>query len=149
MTTPESTATRSISVDRFIPASPERVWASITQPEHLAKWWAPGNIEPTVGHQFILEMPGWGNVACEVLEVHEHDLFIYTFADWTLTWRVIAEGHGTRLLLEHSGFDLERPDHKFAFDNMGPGWRDEVLPRLSQVIDAELDAESSRSSESS
>lgn len=144
MTSPDSSALDAISVDRFIAAPPERVWTAITDPEHLARWWVPGNIEPAEGHEFVLEMPGWGNVECEVVEVHEPELLIYTFADWTLTWRVIAEGHGTRLLLEHGGFDLTRPDHQFAFDNMGPGWRDEILPRLGQLIDAELDAESAR-----
>jgi uncharacterized protein YndB with AHSA1/START domain len=87
-----------------------------------------------VGHRFVIEMQGWGNVACEVLEVVEHERFVYTFADWTLTWTLVAEGTGTRLLLEHSGFDLDNPQHRFAFDNMGPGWRDEVLPRLVDVI---------------
>jgi hypothetical protein len=47
-----------------------------------------------------------------------------------LTWRLVAEGHGIRLLLEHSGFDLDDERERVAFDRMGPGWRDAVLPRL-------------------
>lgn len=46
-----------------------------------------------------------------------------------------AEGNGTRLILVHSGFDLDNPQHRFAFDNMGPGWRDEVLPRLAATTE--------------
>ena len=70
---------------------------------------APGNIEPTVGHEFLLEMPGWGNVACTVLQVEPELLLVYTFADWTLRWRLEPEGHGTRLFLEHAGSDLDNP----------------------------------------
>jgi uncharacterized protein YndB with AHSA1/START domain len=81
-------------------------------------------------------MPGWGNVPCEVLEVVEPERLVHTFADWTLTWRLVPEGTGTRLFLEHAGFDLDRTDHRFAFDQMGPGWRDEVLPRLAAVAEA-------------
>jgi hypothetical protein len=49
--------------------------------------------------------------------------------------RLVAEGTGTRLFLDHSGFDLDNPQHRFAFDNMGPGWRDQVLPRLATLLE--------------
>jgi len=129
------TDTPSITVDQFIGRPPDRVWAALTTPDQLARWWAPGDIEPTVGHRFTMEMPGWGNVPCEVLEAVEPERLVHTFADWTLTWTLVAEGAGTRLLLEHSGFDLSRPDHRFAYEQMGPGWRDEVLPRLTALVE--------------
>ena len=127
--------TETITVDQFIARPPASVWEAITTPELLAMWWVPGNIEPEVGHEFLLEMPGWGAVPCVVLDVDEPHRLSYTFADWTLTWNLVAEGSGTRLFLEHSGFDLTNPQHRFAFDNMGPGWRDDVLPRLAGVLD--------------
>ena len=128
--------TKTVTVDQFIAASPEDVWTAICTPEGLAKWWVPGDIEPTVGHDFLLEMPGWGNVACTVVEVEDERLLVYTFADWTLRWTLAPEGKGTRLILEHSGFDLDNPQHQFAFDSMGPGWRDEVLPRLAETVES-------------
>jgi uncharacterized protein YndB with AHSA1/START domain len=127
--------TQSITVDQFIAAAPQQVWEAISTPEGLAKWWVPGNIEPVVGHEFLLEMPGWGNVACRVLEVETDRLLVYTFTDWTLRWTITSEGKGTRLILEHSGFDLDNPQHRFAFDTMGPGWTDEVLPRLAATVE--------------
>ena len=60
-----------ITVDQFIARPPGRVWTALTTPELLAAWWVPGDIEPTVGHEFLLEMPGWGAVPCVVLEVDE------------------------------------------------------------------------------
>ena len=131
-----TTATDTITVDQFIPRPPPRVWQALTTPEQLAGWWVPGDIAPVVGHRFLLEMPGWGNVPCEVLEAVEPERLVYSFADWTLTWRLVAEGAGTRLFLDHAGFDLDKPDHRFAFDNRGPGWRDEVLPRLASLVEA-------------
>jgi uncharacterized protein YndB with AHSA1/START domain len=127
--------TQSVTIDQFIAAAPARVWTAVTTPEGLANWWVPGNIEATVGHEFLLEMPGWGNVACQVLEVDPEHVIAYTFADWSLRWTLTPEGAGTRLILEHSGFDLDNPQHKFAFDSMGPGWRDEVLPRLASQVE--------------
>jgi hypothetical protein len=41
-------------------------------------------------------MPGWGAVACEVVEVIPEQKLVYTFNEtWTLTWRLVAEGTGT------------------------------------------------------
>ncbi|MFZ1179363.1 MAG: SRPBCC domain-containing protein, partial [Mycobacterium sp.] len=51
-----------------------------------------------------------------------------------LTWRLEAEGTGTRVFLEYSGFDLEDKRMARAFKRMGAGWRDAVLPRLAAVI---------------
>jgi uncharacterized protein YndB with AHSA1/START domain len=121
----------SISVDQFIPAPPAKVWRTLTEPELFARWWAPGDISAVVGHRFHIQMPGWGPVSCEVLEVEPHERLVYTFnSNWTLTWRLVAEGKGTRLLLEHSGFDLDDKRDRAAFDRMGRGWRSMVLPRL-------------------
>lgn len=50
-------------------------------------------------------------------------------------WILVAEGSGRRVLLEHSGFDLDRPADRFAFEQMGPGWRDDVLPRLAVLVE--------------
>ena len=37
---------QTITVDQFIARPPERVWAALTTPELLARWWAPGDIAP-------------------------------------------------------------------------------------------------------
>jgi uncharacterized protein YndB with AHSA1/START domain len=131
-----STPIGTITVDQFVAAPPTRVWRGLTEPDQLAKWWTPGDIAATVGHHFHLQMPGWGAIPCEVLEVDEPELFVYTFGDWTLTWRLVAEGRGTRLLLEHSGFDLDDKRARDAFDRMGPGWRETVVPRLVALVES-------------
>ncbi|MDT3445698.1 MULTISPECIES: SRPBCC domain-containing protein [unclassified Pseudofrankia] len=129
----EST-TATITVDQFIAAPPSKVWRSLTDPDLHARWWVPGDIAPIVGHRFHLQMPGWGPVACEVLEVEPARKLVYTFnATWTLTWRLVAEGTGTRLLLEHSGFNLDDKRDRDAYERMSGGWRD-ILPRLTAAL---------------
>jgi uncharacterized protein YndB with AHSA1/START domain len=97
------------------------------------------DLAAVVGHRFHLEMPGWGSIPCEVTEVEPHERFVYTFnGNWTLTWRLVVEGTGTRLLLEHSGFDLDDKRSRDAFERMGPGWRDEVLPGLARLVTDQL-----------
>ena len=133
MTTP----TKTVTAEVFISKPPPRVWAALTSGEELAKWWAPGDIRPVVGHTFLMQMGQWGQVACEVSEVEDGRRLVYTFGDWTLSWDLEAEGPGTRLRLEHSGFDLTRPRDQFAFEHMGPGWSHMVLPRLERLLAGE------------
>ncbi|WP_020107695.1 SRPBCC domain-containing protein [Nocardia sp. 348MFTsu5.1] len=127
-----------ISVDQFIATDPANVWRTLTEPELVEQWWAQGDIRPVVDHEFTVDMPGFGRQPCRVLEVAEPSRLVYTFTtNWTLTWTLSAEGDGTRLFLEHSGFDLDDARMAAAYERMGPGWRDEVLPRLANLA-AEL-----------
>ena len=98
----------------------------LTDPALHAKWWAAGDVRPVVGHAFTLDMGPWGHQRCEVLAVEPERLFSYSFAPETLgtviTWRLEPEGEGTRLTLEHSGFDVSSPMGRMAFEGMGQGW---------------------------
>lgn len=126
-----------IQLTRFIPHPPTKVWAALTQPELHAKWWVAGDVRAVVGHCFSLDMGTWGQQPCEVIAVETEKLFSYSFApgtlDTTVTWRLHAEGTGTRLSLEHSGFDLDSPLGKSAFHGMGNGWPT-VLARIDSVL---------------
>ncbi len=131
--------TETIHVDQFLAQPPAKVWRMLTEPERLASWWAAGDIRPEVGHRFSLDMGRWGMQACTVTAVEEEQLLSYTFSegrmDWTITWRLEAEGAGTRLFLEHGGFDLDDPQHADAFTNMSRGWAGSVLPHLAKLLE--------------
>ncbi|MFG2818952.1 SRPBCC domain-containing protein [Kitasatospora sp. NPDC048365] len=133
MTEPRTT----IELDRFLPHPPAKVWHALTDPRTHARWWAAGDIRAEVGHRFTLDMGPWGEQPCEVLAVEPERLLRYSFAedtlDTTLTWRLVPEGTGTRLLLEHAGFDLDSPLGRSALDGMGHGWP-HVLDRLAATL---------------
>lgn len=126
-----------IHVDQFLPHPPAKVWRMLTEPDRLASWWAAGDIRATVGHTFTLDMGGFGRQPCTVTDVDEERLLAYTFAEdsmgWTITWRLVAEGSGTRLFLEHGGFDLDDPAHRNAYEKMSRGWPS-VLARLERGL---------------
>ena len=132
-----TTATESIVIEQFIRKPPARVWAALTSPEEIARWWAPGDIKPVVGHKFTLDMGSWGQQPCEILEAVEPERLVYSFTpDWTLTWKLVPEAGGTRLVFEHSGFDLSNPQQRFAFENMGSGWK-KILPHFAGLLEKE------------
>jgi len=128
-----------IDCDEFIPHPPETVWRALTEPELLARWWAPGDVRAEVGHTFSLDMGPWGRQSCRVLEVQEGRLLRYSFGegvlDSTVTWRLAPEGSGTRLFLTHDGFDLDSPVGGQAYDGMGNGWPT-VLSRITPALTA-------------
>lgn len=125
-----------IEVEQSYPQSPSAVWRALTEPSLLAQWWAEGDVRPEVGHRFELDMGQWGMQPCEVLAVEPERLFKYRFTEnWTLTWRLFDEGGRTRLVLLHEGFDLSRPQDRFAIENMGKGWP-VLLGKLGKVLES-------------
>ena len=128
-----------IEMSHFLDHPPAAVWRALTDPEIHAKWWAAGDVKAVVGHRFTLDMGPWGKQPCEVLAVEEGRLLRYSFApgalDTTITWRIEPEGTGTRLHLEHAGFDLDSPLAKAAFEGMGGGWP-KVLQRIAPAIES-------------
>lgn len=127
-----------IHLEQYIPHPPSRVWEALTDPALHARWWAAGDVRPVVGHRFTLDMGPWGQQPCEVLAAEPERLLSYSFAPGTLdtaiTWRLAPEGEGTRLTLEHSGFDLDSPLARQAFQGMGSGWP-RVLERIEPLLD--------------
>ena len=127
-----------IRLVRLYAQSPAKVWRALTTPELVARWWAPGDIRAEVGHRFDMDMGRWGKQPCEVLAVEPERLFSYRFAQPTLdtiiTWQLEPEGDGTRVTLVHSGFDLQSPLVRSAYEGMKPGWPG-ILERIATTLE--------------
>ncbi|GHJ91245.1 hypothetical protein SNE510_07640 [Streptomyces sp. NE5-10] len=127
-----------ITCEKFLPHPPAAVWRALTDPDLHARWWAAGDVKPVVGHRFALDMGNFGSQPCEVTAVEDERLLAYRFAegtlDTTLTWSLRPEGEGTLLVLTHTGFDLDSPVGRQAYEGMGKGWP-HVLNRLPGALD--------------
>jgi uncharacterized protein YndB with AHSA1/START domain len=139
-----------IRVDQFLPHPPAKVWRALTEPDLVAKWLMPGDFQLRVGHRYTMQavaVPATGfsgTVAAEVLAFEPEKLLCIGWrdadpasesdADWTVTWTLEPEGRGTRLFLEHAGFDPDNPVQQRARGIMGGGWRSRVLPALEAVL---------------
>ena len=137
-----------VRVDQFFPHPPERVWRAITTPDLVARWMETTDFAAEVGHRFTVaghrvEATGFsGTVAATVLAVEPPRLLRVSWGDaavadgptTTVTWVVEAEGRGTRLFLEHAGFDPDDPTAQLSRRIMGGGWRTLVMRRISEVL---------------
>lgn len=103
----------------------------------------PNDIKPVLGHWFeLLADPvpaagfAGGPVACEVLAVEPERLLSISWGpEWTVTWRLVPEGDGTRLFLSHEGFDPDDDFQRMSRRIMGGGWRTGVPKALARVLD--------------
>jgi uncharacterized protein YndB with AHSA1/START domain len=128
-----------IRLERRFPHPSAAVWAALTTPDLLARWWAPGDIAPVVGHRFTLDMGSWGLQQCEVLAVEPGESIAFLFSegnlDTTIMWRLESVEDGTVLHFEHAGFRLDTPMGRQAIEGMGNGWPG-LLSRIDGVLAA-------------
>ncbi|MDF5754518.1 SRPBCC domain-containing protein [Spongiactinospora sp. TRM90649] len=150
---PEDTDdTGTVRVDQFLSHPPAKVWRALTEPDLIARWLMPGDFRLEVGHRYTMRataipVTGFsGTVLAEVLAFEPERMLRVGWqdadpgsaanADWTITWTLFPEGTGTRLFLEHAGFDPDNPLQQRARSIMGSGWRGAVMRGLIAALDA-------------
>ncbi|WP_419997152.1 SRPBCC family protein [Streptomyces boninensis] len=147
-----TTDTTELHVDQFFPHPPAKVWRALTEPELIARWMMPGDFRLEIGHRYRMQampMPGTGfsgTIDAEVLGYEPEKSITVRWqdaapegspADFTISWRLEPEGHGTRLFLSQSGFDPDDEMAQRARQIMGGGWTSRVFPALEAAL-AEL-----------
>ncbi|HWB10999.1 MAG TPA: SRPBCC domain-containing protein [Pirellulales bacterium] len=137
--------TKAIRREVLIPQPREQVWRALTDRTALAEWMYPNDIEPRVGHHFTFQVPpnpkvGFDGliVRCEVLECEPPDRLVFSWSagglgDSRVSFRLEAHGEGTRLLFEHSGFDVSQPWGEQAYRGAEFGWA-KMLKQLAAVV---------------
>ena len=69
----DTTATRTVVIERVFPHPPEKLWRALTENSLVAQWMLKNDFEPVVGRRFQFRsepMQQWdGVIDCEVLVV--------------------------------------------------------------------------------
>jgi uncharacterized protein YndB with AHSA1/START domain len=130
----------------LFPQPPECVWRGIADSAALAEWMFPNDFEPRVGHRFTFRVPanpavGFEGlvVRCEVRECEAPKRLVFSWAvagpvaDTRVSFELEPEGDGTRLIFEHSGFDLSQPGGNQALKGAEYGWA-KMLGQLGAVV---------------
>lgn len=140
--------TNTIRRDIQLPQPREQVWQAITDSATLAQWLYPNDFEPRVGHHFTFRVPANPKanfdgmvVSCEVLECEPPSRLAFSWSaafgpvvNTRVIFQLEADGDGTRLHLEHSGFDLTHPFGEQALKGGEYGWA-KMLKQLVTVVD--------------
>lgn len=105
---------RDLRFEAVYPFPPERVWRAITDRDELTQWLMANDFEPRTGHRFQFrgkaKAGSEGAVECEVIEMEKPRQLTYRWVSGNLNTIVrfrleSADDGGTRLILEHSGFE--------------------------------------------
>lgn len=130
------------------PVPPAQVWQSLANSSALTEWMFPNNFEPRVGHRFTFEVPpkpefGFEglSVQCEVLQCDEPRLLVFSWsagelAGTEVSFKLKPVANGTRLIFEHSGFDVSQSFGKQALSGAEYGWS-EMLDQLNRIVSGE------------
>ena len=133
---------RAVILEQEYPYPPDRVWRALTDSKALAEWLMPNDFQPKVGHKFQFNVgPQWGwrgFVECEVLEIDELRRLAYSWVGdpkhpvTFVTWILTPVAGGTRLRLEHTGFQGVRG----LMDKLilGSGWKGMLKKSLPAAI---------------
>jgi uncharacterized protein YndB with AHSA1/START domain len=131
--------TNTIRRELTFPQSPETVWRALTDSAALAEWMYPNDFEPRVGRPCsfrVLPDPLGefdGIIHCEVLTCVPPSELVFTWVggavNTRVSYRLEPNGTGTRMIFEHSGFELKQ-----AFKGAGQGWN-MMHGKLAKVLE--------------
>ena len=134
----------SVEVGQFLAQPPERVWQALTDPALLARWLMPNDFKPVIGHAFTFRTEpvpqhGFdGVVHCEVLALEPPRLMRFSWRsdviDTVVSWSLVPEGAGTRLLITQDGFDETDPRQRMVMGILGGGWRGHLIRQLGTLL---------------
>jgi uncharacterized protein YndB with AHSA1/START domain len=138
--------TKTIRREIAIPQPREQVWRAITDSATLAEWMFPNDFEPRIGHRFTFRVPGNPKmnfdglvVRCEVLECEPPSRLVFSWSaggpveNTQVSFQLEPDGEGTRILVEHSGFDIAQPWGEQAFAGAEFGWA-KMFKQLAIVV---------------
>jgi uncharacterized protein YndB with AHSA1/START domain len=113
----------------------ERVWRALVDPAELRIWLMPTDFVPEVGRRFTLDDPRLGVIRGEVLDVAPPRLlrcrWSGTFGETVVTFELTPVAEGTRLRLEHAGWEMRAEPDRDGFDQ---GWGDKLARDLPAVL---------------
>lgn len=142
-------ALESIVNELYLPYTPEQVWGALADSAALERWLMPNDFVARVGHRFTFRTapvpPHFdGVVRCEVTALEPPIRLAYTWVggpllDTLVTFTLRQEGNGTRLRLEHSGFDMDNPVVRLTKDALAGGWRSpDLAARIGAAIEGRI-----------
>lgn len=139
---------RDLRFEFVYPYPPERVWRALTDPKALAEWLMENDFEARMGHEFQFRTkpaPGFdGIVRCKIVELDPPKRLSYSWEGGGMSTKVTfaleAVPGGTRLRLEHKGFEGVKA--MMVSFILGSGWRKKILRTSLPAALARLDRQS-------
>lgn len=126
-------STAPLVLERIYNAPIGKVWAAISNLEHMKKWYFDlDEFKPEVGFEFKFfgdKKNSKYPTSAKVTIAQPNKVLAYTWsfddypAETTITWELFAEGDKTRLKLTHAGIEKIPGDAKeYKLESFNQGW---------------------------
>jgi uncharacterized protein YndB with AHSA1/START domain len=134
-------ATQTVEREIVVAAPVERVWAVLTEPQHIGQWFGSrAELEPRVGGDGLLEFEGHGAYKISVVRFDPTSHFSYRWANkigaeavpglsTLVEFTLEPAGDGTKLRVVESDFDalpLTDAEREQEITEHIKGWREEL-----------------------
>lgn len=119
----------------------QKVWDAVSSAEGIAAWFMPTtNFEAVLGNEFTLQSP-YGVSPCKVREIDPPNRLVFNWGEtWMVTFELKDLEGKTEFTLIHAGWIAGVMDNgmesAMARERMDHGWREGVLPRLAEYVQA-------------
>jgi uncharacterized protein YndB with AHSA1/START domain len=134
-----------IERETLISAPVERVWALLTEAEHVGRWFSDAGAEVDLrpGGEIVLRWAEYGTGRARIVDVEPPRRFSYRWASIREHWgeepddrnstlvefTLVPEGDGTRLRVVESGFEALEGTHeqrRRSFEDNTEGWETQL-----------------------
>lgn len=132
-----------VILERTYNASPRRVWNAITDPEQMKQWYLPiEDFRAEVGFETEFDHHALDKVfphMWKVTEVVPGERISYEWryknfpGNSVVTFQLVPDGDGTRIILTHTGLDSFRPN--LAPENFKEGWEYFIGSQLKNFVE--------------
>lgn len=134
-------ATQTVEREIVVAAPVERVWAVLTEPQHIGQWFGSrAELEPRVGGDGLLEFEGHGAYKISVVRFEPTSHFSYRWANrlgeeavpglsTLVEFTLEPAGEGTKLRVVESDFEtlpLTDAEREQVIADHINGWREEL-----------------------
>ena len=134
-------ATQTVEREIMVAAPVDRVWAVLTEPQHIGQWFGSrAELEPRAGGDGLLEFDGYGAFKISVVRFDPTSHFSYRWANKVgaeavpgtstlVEFTLEPAGDRTKLRVVESDFDtlpLTRAEQEQEIAEHTRGWREEL-----------------------
>ena len=134
-------ATQTVEREIMVAAPIERVWAMLTEPQHIGQWFGSrAELDPRAGGDGLLEFEGYGAFKISVVRFEPTSYFSYRWANKVgaeavpglstlVEFTLEPAGNGTKLRVVESDFDtlpLTDVEREQEMAEHTRGWREEL-----------------------
>jgi uncharacterized protein YndB with AHSA1/START domain len=133
----EITPCWSITFHRTSKHPPARLWAAITEPDYLVRWW---NVPPVarvdlrVGGEYYVDFGGGEGLDGVIVRLEPERLLAYVWGMSVVEWRIEPEGSGSRYTFTDHGNRAPPTGADWRSEGVAGGYH-QGLERLEAVLD--------------